>query len=415
MAAGSPRRLGADYWKYWSSTTVSQLGSRFTQFAVPLFVYTLTGSAYDLGVATTLSFLPSLLFGLPFGAFADRLDRKRLLVFGALAKALVIASIPALAVAGIPVLWWVYAAIFLHSCLIALTGPAEFAAMPNLVGRDLLTKANGYLQAGVSVARVAGPLLAGLLVTLVPVYSLLFFDALSYVAAALVLASVRAALNVPMEAGRPTTIRRDIAEGLRYLWGQPVIRNISLMIALTNFLEITIDAQLVLFAKQHLGADNFRVGLLYSVAGASIALTSLAADPLRRRLSFGWATVGSLMAYGVLAIALSSTGWYWFATAVWALMMGFGILFDISSQTLTQTIVPDRLLGRVQSASRVLALSGVPLGAFLGGIVVERTGNVALVFGCIGATIFLIAFAFSFTALGKAERYIPDDEASERA
>ena len=96
-------------------------------------------------------------------------------------------------------------------------------------------------------------------------------------------------------------------------------------------------------------------------------------------------------------------------------MMGFGILFDISSQTLTQTIVPDRLLGRVQSASRVLALSGVPLGAFLGGIVVQRTGNVALVFGCIGAAIFLIALAFSFTALGRAERYLPDDEASERA
>jgi MFS family permease len=408
--------LGTDYWKYWSSTTVSQLGSRFTQFAVPLFVYTLTGSAYDLGVATTLSFLPTLLFGLLFGAYADRVDRKRLLVYGALAKALVIASIPALAVADTLVLWWVYTAIFLHSCLMALTGPAEFAAMPNLVGRDLLTRANGYLQAGVSAARVVGPLLAGLLVTLVPIYSLLFFDALSYVAAALVLASVRAVLSAPDIADRPaTSVRQDVAEGLRYLWGQPVIRNISLMIALTNFLEITIDAQLVLFAKQHLGADNFRVGLLYSVAGASIALTSLAAAPLRRRISFGRATVGALMAYGVLAVALSSTSWYWFATAVWALMMGFGILFDISSQTLTQTIVPDRLLGRVQGASRVLALSGVPLGAFLGGIVVERTGNVALVFGCIGGAIFLIAFAFSFTALGKAERYIPEEQASERA
>jgi MFS family permease len=187
------------------------------------------------------------------------------------------------------------------------------------------------------------------------------------------------------------------------------------MIALTNFLEITIDAQLVLFAKEHLGADNFRVGLLYSVAGASIAATSLLADPIRRRLSFGRATVGSLMACGLLAIAMASTGWYWFAAAVWALMMGFGILVDISSQTLTQTVVPDHLLGRVQSDSRVLALSGVPVGAFLGGIVVERTVNVALVFVCIGAAIFLIVLAFSFTALGEADRYLPQGEASERA
>lgn len=407
--------LGADYWKYWFSTIVSQLGSRFTQFALPLFVYTLTGSAFDLGVATTLSFLPSLLFGLLFGAYADRLDRKRLLVWGALAKALAIVSIPSLAVLDALPLWWVYAAIFLHSSLMALTGPAEFAAMPNLVGRESLTRANGYLQAGISVARVAGPLLAGLLVALVPVYSLLFFDALSYALAALVLVFVRAALNAPPEVGRPaTTVRQDIGEGLRYLWGQPVIRNIALMIALTNFLEITIDAQLVLFAKERLGADNFGVGLLYSVAGASIALTSLLADPLRRRLTFGRATAGALMAYGVLAVAMASTSLYWFAVAAWALMMACGILFDISSQTLTQTVVPDRLLGRVQSVSRVMALSTVPVGAFLGGIVVERTGNVALVYGCIGAAIFLIALAFSFTALGRAGQPVPEDDASER-
>ena len=417
MTAGTGgfRELGADYWKYWISTIISQLGSRFTQFALPLFVYTLTGSAFDLGVATTLSFLPSLLFGLLFGAYADRLDRKRLLVWGSLGKALAIVSIPGLAVLDALTLWWVYVAIFLHSSLMALTGPAEFAAMPNLVGRENLTRANGYLQAGISVARVAGPLLAGLLVALVPVYGLLFFDAASYAVAALVLASVGTALNAPPDAGRPaTTIRQDIGEGLRYLWGQPVIRNIALMIALTNFLEITIDAQLVLFAKERLGADNFGVGLLYSVAGASIALTSLLADPLRRRLTFGRATVGALMAYGLLAVAMASTSWYWFAVATWALMMACGILFDISSQTLSQTIVPDRLLGRVQSVSRVMALSTVPLGAFLGGIVVERTQNVALVYGCIGASIFLISLAFSFTALGRAERHLPDD-ATRRA
>ena len=417
MTAGTGgfRGLGADYWKYWISTIISQLGSRFTQFALPLFVYTLTGSAFDLGVATTLSFLPSLLFGLLFGAYADRLDRKRLLVWGSLGKALAIVSIPGLAVLDALTLWWVYVAIFLHSSLMALTGPAEFAAMPNLVGRENLTRANGYLQAGISVARVAGPLLAGLLVALVPVYGLLFFDAASYAVAALVLASVGTALNAPPDAGRPaTTIRQDIGEGLRYLWGQPVIRNIALMIALTNFLEITIDAQLVLFAKERLGADNFGVGLLYSVAGASIALTSLLADRLRRRLTFGRATVGALMAYGLLAVAMASTSWYWFAVATWALMMACGILFDISSQTLSQTIVPDRLLGRVQSVSRVMALSTVPLGAFLGGIVVERTQNVALVYGCIGASIFLISLAFSFTALGRAERHLPDD-ATRRA
>lgn len=145
--------MSADYWKFWSSTTISQVGSRFTQFALPLFVYNLTGSAFSLAIATALSFLPTLLFGLILGAGTDRLDRKRLLVYAALAKALVIASTPTLAILESLTLWWVYAAIFLHSRLSALTRPAEFAATLAKLGEPRKPDEGQRLPAGGHLSR----------------------------------------------------------------------------------------------------------------------------------------------------------------------------------------------------------------------------------------------------------------------
>jgi hypothetical protein len=90
-----------------------------------------------------------------------------------------------------------------------------------------------------------------------------------------------------------------------------------------------------------------------------------------------------------------------------ALSMGTGILFNINTGSLRQAIVPNHMLGRVISIASVLAWSAMPLGSLLGGFAIERTGNVALVFGVIGVLQVAIALGFSRTALGHAERYLP--------
>jgi hypothetical protein len=81
--------------------------------------------------------------------------------------------------------------------------------------------------------------------------------------------------------------------------------------------------------------------------------------------------------------------------------------------SLRQAIVPNHLLGRIMSIASVLAWSAIPLGAYIGGLIIERTGEVALVYGVIGALVFALPVVFSFTALGHAERYIPADEPAE--
>ena len=398
--------LGKDYWKFWTSQVISELGSRFTQFALPLIVFKLTGSALNLAISTVLSFLPSVALGLVFGTWADRVDRKRLMVLVAIAQALVILTIPFLAVLGSLTILWVYGAILLNSMLIALSQPAEFASVPSLVTRENLVKANGYLETGYSVARVSGPLLAGALVTIMPIYTVLAFDGLSFIVAASILSLVSTDLAPSAKDEESTTsMREEISEGLRYVFGHPVLRNIILMIALTNFFEITIDAQLVFFAKEHLDATDAQVSFLYAAGGGGVAVVAAFSDALRQRISFSKATVGSLMLYGLLTVLLASVSQLWLALPIWALMMGLGILFDISSTSLQQMVAPDHILGRVRSVAIVLAFATVPLGALLGGYLIERT-SVTLIFGLNGLLIFLIALSFAFTALGRAEHYL---------
>src|SRR5215470_8493594 len=107
-------KLNSDFWKYWTGQTISNLGSSITLFALPLLVYKLTGSALNLGITSAAEFLPYLLFGLVLGAWTDRVDRKRMMVFVDVGRALVVASIPLLAILSWLPVWWIYLVGFVH-------------------------------------------------------------------------------------------------------------------------------------------------------------------------------------------------------------------------------------------------------------------------------------------------------------
>lgn len=409
MQATQPRRLGRDFWLFWSGQTVSNLGTSVTQFALPLLTFQLTGSAFNLALTMTATFLPYLLFGLVIGAWVDRLNRKRLMISVDILQALVIGSVPLAATFGFLSVWWLYGVGFLTSTLAIAFQAAEFAAIPSLVDQSDLVTANGRIQASYSAAMVIGPLLAGMLLALAPLADLMLVDSISFALSAVALAAIRSSFNGAARE-RSTKLRQDIAEGLRYVLGHPVLRSISLMMALVNLFGSTIGAQLVLFAKQQLQANDGQVGLLYSAGSAGVILLSLLAGPLRKRWSFSRVALGALMLSGVVELALSTTTHFWVAVLLWALTSGLGILFNINTSSLRQAIVPNEMLGRVMSIAGVLAWSAIPLGTFVGGLVIERTGNVSLVFAAISVATILIPLLFSQTALGRAEAYVAPAE-----
>jgi len=137
---------------------------------------------------------------------------------------------------------------------------------------------------------------------------------------------------------------------------------------------------------------------------------SLLAGVLRKWWPFSKVALGSLLASGLLTIALAFTPFYWLALPIWALISGLGTLFNINTSSLRQAIVPNEMLGRVVSIAGVLAWSAIPLGSLLGGWAIEQTGSVVMVFAAIGLIRVLIPIAFSLTPLGHAEDYLPAKE-----
>jgi MFS family permease len=401
-------RLSSDFWKYWTGQTISNLGTSFTMFALPLLVYKLTGSALNLAFTTAAAYLPYLLFGLLIGAWVDRVDRKRLMLATNVASAVIIASIPLLAVIGRLSVEWVYAVAFLSASVGIAFNTAEFAAIPSLVPTESLVTANGRIQASFSAATVVGPLLAGALLAGMQVQNLLLIDASSFLGSAALLALIRQSFNASSGAERRVQhIGRDIVEGLRYVLGHPVLRAISAMMALVNFVGATRYAQVVFFAKERLAATDSEIALLFSAGSAGVVVLSLAAGRLRRRWSFAQVALGALMLNGIIFVVFAFNHRYWLGVLLWALGSGLGTLFNINTGSLRQAITPNELLGRVVSIAAVLAWSAIPLGAVIGGVAIERTHNVVLVYAVIGALVFLIPLGFSFTALGHSDRYMP--------
>ena len=241
-------------------------------------------------------------------------------------------------------------------------------------------------------------------------------DSGSFAISALSLALIRGSFNAPRdEAKETTTILHDVREGLRYVLSHPVLRNISLMMALINFVTASTFAELVLFADERLDASKRQIGLLFAAGSAGVVVTGLLAGKLRKRFSFTALAMTSLMLMGGCTVVFAGMRWFWAALPLWAAAGGLGILFNINTGSLRQAIVPNHLLSRVLSIAGVLAWSAIPAGALVGGWLISVTGNVALVYGAIGiVTICIAAFFRFFTALGDAQRYVDERQAEEQ-
>lgn len=432
----SPKKLSCDFWTFFTGQTLSNLGSSFTNFALPLIVFKLTGSALNLAITSAAVFLPYLLFGLIIGAWVDRLDRKRLMIIVDTINMLLVASIPVLSLLGHLSVWYIYGVAFVASTMGIFFQAAEFAAIPSLVGQDNLVTANGRIQASFSAMGFAGPLIAGGLVFLVPLNSLLFIDASSFLISVLTLSAIRISFNSAKAAGEiveKKSIWHDVVEGLRYVLSHPVLRMISLMMALVNFFGSSVGFELVYFAKKQLLLQDWQYGIMVAAGPLGVVVLALLAGPLHKRFNFSRVALTALALEGLLTVVLGLTTSFWLAIPLFALTNGLGILFNINTGSLRQAIVPNQLLGRVMTIAGVLAWSAIPVGTIITGFIIDHTHglsfnfatiglsslgtiqNIGLVFSAIGVATFTIPLIFAFTPLGHAERYLLKPETDPKA
>lgn len=416
------RGFGLDFRLYFTGQFVSQLGTSFTAFALPLLVFKLTGSATNLALTMAANFVPYLLFGLVLGAVVDRVDRKRMMIAVEVARAIVIAVLPILDIAGALGVGYIYAVAFVQSTLGILFDAGEFAAIPSLVATDDLVTANGRVMASNQAGQVLGPLLAGALVAWMAPAELLFVDAASFVVSALTLTAIRRGFNEveadeqAVLAERDSDVRglfADVREGLTYVLRHPVLRSISLMMALINFVGASSFTQLVLFAKETLEASDQEVALLFAAGSAGVVSVGLCAGWFRRHLSFPVVALGALVVSGLMLAGMTYARWFPLALLLWAGYSGFGLLLNINTGALRQAIVPNHLLGRVLSIAGVLAWSAIPLGALAGAAVINATGSVVGLYAAMGFAQAAIAAAFAFSPIRDGDRYIAEAKAAK--
>jgi MFS family permease len=404
-----------DYRLFLASQAISNLGSSFTLFGLPLLVYRLTGSAVNLALSTAAGFLPYLLFGLVIGAMVDRVDRRRTMLVTNVARALTVGVVPALAASGTLTIWWLYATAFVNAALGIVSAAIEVTAVPSLVPRDALADANGKLRATYAVCQVIGPLLAGVLIGGgLPVTGVFVVDAASFVVAALVLLGVRTPLNTVRPTSR-SSVATEVRDGLAYVRSDPVLSNVALHAALWNLIGGTVLAQLVLFAHDRLAATDAQVAVLFAGGSLGTAGAVFAVGRLGGRLSFRAATLGLMLCWCGLVLGLALTTNFWVAAVFWTAAAGLPAAYAVRTITLRQEVVPDHLLGRVQTIAQVLAWSAQPVGALAGAWLIQVTGRISAVYAGIAVLFALVTAGFWLGPLGRVDTSTSDQALSGAA
>ena len=416
-----------DFQRFWTSETVSQFGTQGTLLAVPLTAaLLLDATPPQMGALGAMGGTAAFLAGFLAGPFVDRLRLKPLLVGADLSNAAILLTVPVAWAVGVLGMAHLYAVEFLVGGLSTVSYVAAQSWLPSVVGRERLVEANGKLRVSEALSQTAGPSLAGGLAQIVGAPFVLVLDALSYLASARLLGSVRAAepSRVRTEeasasasergifaAVRPTAA--ELTEGLRFTLGNPVLRALLASSVTFNIFGGFFAALFVIFATRELGLPPAALGAILAVQGVGGVLGALFVGRTVRRLGQGPVLVLTGAGQGVGWLALPAAGAFGLPSApTLALALaisGFSfVAYVVGAVSLRQELTPDELLGRVNAGSVSLILAAVPFGSLAGGLLATGLGTrTALACGALlGASGFLWTLLSPVRRLGDAGREV---------
>lgn len=388
-----------DFRRFWAALGASALGDGVRLAALPLLMYTLTTDPLSIALVTAASYVPWAA-GPLVGALVDRRDRRTLLLAAQLVRALAIGGLAAAAIAGAVTPPLVYLVALVLGAGEVVVDTAIQAAIPQLSGDRTLESANSTLQAtDTLVNRVVGPPVGALLFA-AAVAAPFVVDGLTFVVAAALLAAIRTPLQQPRS--RVTSFGDDVRAGLQQLRDDVVLRPLLLLLFLTNVAVMSYTSVFVLMALDVLGVGEAGYGLLLSAAALGGVGGGLAAPWLTARL--GRDRLPTLLA----AVAAFGLAVIWARPTLPIVVVGIvttnaaGAAFNVVVAALRQALTPAELLGRVSSSFRAFTVTGVPVGAVLGGVVADLAG-VPATFGAAS-----VAFVVVTVGLVRVGRSIPE-------
>jgi MFS family permease len=353
---------------------VSLAGTWMQQVALSWLVYRLTRSPFLLGLVGFAGQIPSLLLAPLAGVWADRGNRRRIVIATqalAMVQALLLA---ALVLAGrVSVAHVLVLSVFL-GLVNGVDVPTRQAFLVEMVtGRDDLANAIALNSSVFNAARLVGPAIAGLMIGLVGEGMVFLMNGLSYVAVIAALCAMRIAPR-PQAVGHAEPVARRLAEGFRYAFGFPPIRALLLMVAVVSLLGVPFTVLMPVFATEVLGGGAHTLGFLMASSGVGALLGALYLAGRTTVRGLGQVILAAVALFGVSLVGFGLSRREWLSMAA-LLGAGFGMMVQMaSSNTILQTIVDDDKRGRVMSFYSMAFMGMLPFGSLLAGFLASRIG-----------------------------------------
>ena len=411
MTGAATLRDRPGFVRFWAASTVSDFGTYITTLALQvLVVTTLAGSATDVGLVNAARWLPYLVLGLVAGVLADRWRRKPMLVSTDLGRAVLLATIPLLALAGVLSVPLLAAFMIVFGSLSLLNDAAHQSFLPRLVPRPLLPQANARLEQSAAVAQTSGPMFAGGLVSWFGAPLAVLVDAASYLVSGLLTGLIRVDDPRPVATARPAFLR-EIREGLAWVYRHRTLMPLAVSTHAWFLSFSVLTTVYVPFALLGLGLDAFALGVTFALAGVGALIGNGLSTRLGRSLGMSPAIAGSraveAAGFGLVALA-PAAGWpAWVLAGLGQFLVGIGLGAEGPIEmAYRQAVTPDGLQGRMNSTMRSMNRATIVVGAPLGGLAADALGyRPALWIGIAGLAAGAIALSLS-----PFRQAHPDDE-----
>ncbi|MEF3405322.1 MFS transporter [Agromyces sp. CCNWLW203] len=375
MSLERRRPLPARFTRIAWSSVLTQFAEQMALVAAPLAAIMVLGAgATETALLQVAQTLPFLLLSIPFGLIIDRSSPKRVLLASEGLRAATLACTVVLILTDRLTFETLLVVGFVGAIGTLGAGVAIPSAVPQLVARDRLMDANGWLELGRSIAFISGPVIAGAIVSFAGAEMAFVVATVACTAALALLARIDIARPAPQPA---RSAWREIGDGLRYVLSHEILRPMIVTSMIFNVGWFLIQSVFVVYALENLGMTPATVGTAMGVFGIGMVLGALTARPLSKRITLGRMTVIGPVCGFIGAGLLVMTMWIPTSTLAFVsfFLFGFGpVLWSIATTTLRQAVTPARMIGRVSSLLVVSTYGARPIGAGLGALIAALLG-----------------------------------------
>lgn len=371
-----------NYRIYWTGQSVSLIGTWMQSTAQGWLIYQLTGSSFYLGLVSAMATLPVLFFSLFGGALADRIPKRKLLLFTQTILALQAISLGVLVLTGVIQVWHVMLLSLLLGLMNAIDAPTRQSFIFELVGKDLLMNAIGLNSISFNTARILGPVIAGILISAVGLAHCFIINGISYFATIIALISMK--IPDVARASREEQITKSVKEGLTFVRRRLDIFSLLAIVASSSLFAFSYTALMPVFAGDVLKTGATGLGGLMSAVGVGALLGALNVASMTNRGRSAKVAFVANLTLSISLILFSLSRWYW-VSLIFLGGVGFSMITQNSTvNNLIQTNTPDHMRGRVMGLYSITFMGLAPLGNLLAGTVAQFAGApIAVLIGAI--------------------------------